>query len=246
MVVHRGPAGVMILLARPGELVTGAEIELAEEEAHHLRVRRVEVGEAVRLVDGAGVAAEATLRTDGKKMLALVGATERQPRGPDVVLGVAAGDKDRFGIVVEKAAELGVTRLVPVTTERSAAVATRIRSAQLPKLQRKALEAIKQSGARWAPVITEPMSLYHFATAPWNGVRWLGDAAGQVPASLGSTESVVVAIGPEGGFTADERTTLLDGGFTPVRLGPEILRFETAAIAAMTAAWLLHQREPHA
>jgi 16S rRNA (uracil1498-N3)-methyltransferase len=236
---------VISLLVRPGELVAGADVELAEEEAHHLRVRRADLGEQVRLVDGAGAVASATLRNEGKRILAQVGAVEQKPRGPDVVLGLAAGDKDRFGIVVEKAAELGVTRLVPVTTERSAAVATRIRSSQLPKLQRKALEAIKQSGAAWAPVIAEPMSLYHFATAPWAGARWMGDAAGKAPAALLATTPVVVAIGPEGGFTSEERTTLRDGGFTPVRLGPEILRFETAAIAAMTAVWLLHQQESH-
>jgi 16S rRNA (uracil1498-N3)-methyltransferase len=157
------------------------------------------------------------------------------------VLGVAAGDKDRFGLVIEKAAELGVTRIVPLTTERSATVATRIRSAQLPKLQRKALEAIKQSGALWAPGVAEPMSLYHFATAPRTGQKWMADAGGSPPPRGGSAEPVTVAIGPEGGFTDEERRTLAESGFTAVRLGPEILRFETAAIAAMTAAWLFHQ-----
>jgi 16S rRNA (uracil1498-N3)-methyltransferase len=236
----------MILLARPGELVAGAEIELAEEEAHHLRVRRIDLTAPVRLVDGAGGAAPATLRASGKRLLAAVGAVEHRPRGPEVVIGVAAGDKERFGLVVEKAAELGVTRVVPLATEHSATVATRIRSSQLTRLQRRALEAIKQSGAFWAPVVAEPLTPYHFATAPWTGARWLGDAAGAAPPLLGPGEAVAVAIGPEGGFTPGERTALMDGGFTAVRLGPEILRFETAAIAAMTAAWLLHQRESHA
>lgn len=245
MVVGRGAAGVITLLARPGQLVEGTDVELAEEEAHHFRVRRAQPGEPLRLADGAGRFAGATLRPEGKRLIASVGAVEWHPAGPDVTLGVAAGDKDRFALIVEKAAELGVTRLVPLTTERSATVATRIRSAQLPKLQRKALEAIKQSGAAWAPVVAEPMSLYHFATAPRSGVRWMGDAAGSPPTMLGRTDPVTVAIGPEGGFTGDERQSLLDGGFAPIRLGPEILRFETAAVAAMTAIWLLHQREPH-
>jgi 16S rRNA (uracil1498-N3)-methyltransferase len=235
----------MILLARPGELVAGTEIELAEEEAHHLRVRRIDLTEPVRLVDGAGGAAAATLRASGKRLLAAVGPVQQHPRAAEVVIGVAAGDKDRFGLVVEKAAELGVARVIPLATEHSATVATRIRSSQLPKLQRRALEAIKQSGAFWAPVVAEPMTPYHFATAPWSGARWLGDAAGAPPRALGPGEAVTVAIGPEGGFTTEERAALREGGFTPARFGPEILRFETAAIAAMTAAWLLHQREPH-
>lgn len=232
---------MIILLAEPGVLVAGAEIELAEEEAHHFRVRRGEVGEVVRLVDGAGRRATARLQAAGKRLVALVDAAEALPRPPEVTIGVAAGDKERFGIVVEKAAELGVTRLVPLTTERSATVATRIRSAQLPRLQRRALEAIKQSGAVWAPVVSEPMSLYHFATARHAGQRWMADAAGAIPPRAGQREPVTVAIGPEGGFTDEERTTLRDGGFTAIRLGPEILRFETAAIAAMTAVWLFHQ-----
>jgi 16S rRNA (uracil1498-N3)-methyltransferase len=244
-VVGRGEEGVISLLARPGELVEGTEIELAEEEAHHLRVRRGTMAELVRLLDGAGVRATASVRIDGKRVLATVGLVEQVSRGPDVTLGVAAGDKDRFALVVEKAAELGVTRLIPLTTERSAAVATRIRSGQLPKLQRRALEAIKQSGAAWAPIVAEPMSLYHFATARYAGRRWLADAQGSVPMALHASEAVTIAIGPEGGFTDDERQTLLDGGFSAVRLGPDILRFETAAIAAMTAAWLLHQQDPH-
>lgn len=243
--VGRGASRVIILLAQPGELVQGGEVELAEEEAHHARVRRAGSDQSVRLVDGAGHAAPATIRFEGKRLMATVGPVEFRDRGPEVIFGVAAGDKDRFGLVVEKAAELGVTRLVPVTTERSATVATRIRSAQLPKLQRKALEAIKQSGAQWVPEVAEPMSLYHFATAPRSGAGWLGDVAGSMPARLGSAQPVTVAIGPEGGFTGEERSTLLDTGFTPVRLGPEILRFETAAIAAMTAVWLLRERESH-
>lgn len=241
MVVGRGSPLMIILLARPGELVEHAEIELAEEEVHHFKVRRADAGQPVRLVDGAGNYALASVRTVGKGLRAQVGEVKSVPRGPECILGVAAGDKDRFGLVIEKAAELGVTRIIPLTTERSATVAPRIRSAQLPKLQRKALEAIKQSGALWAPGVAEPMSVFHFATAPRTGQAWLADAGGSPPPRAGSTEPVTVAIGPEGGFTTQEVRCLRDSGFTPVRLGPEILRFETAAIAAMSAAWLFHQ-----
>jgi 16S rRNA (uracil1498-N3)-methyltransferase len=147
--------------------------------------------------------------------------------------------------MVEKAAELGASRIVPLVTEHSASVATRIHSAQLPKLQRRALEAIKQCGAAWAPELAEPMSLYHFATAPWTGARWLADAAGVVPTALPADGAVTIAIGPEGGFTFEERDTLIDSRFGPVRLGPHILRFETAAIAALATVWQLSSRGKH-
>ncbi len=235
---------MITLLVAPGQLAPGADLALAPEEAHHLRVRRPAPDEVVRLVDGAGLVASATLYPVGKDLRATVGLVESVPRGPAITLGVAAGDKERFGLMVEKATELGASRIVPVVTERSAAVATRIRTAQLPRLQRRALEALKQCGAAWAPEIGEPMSLYHFATAPAPGAKWLADAAGGPPAALGLAEPVTVAIGPEGGYTTEERTTLVDSGFTPVRFGPHILRFETAAIAALAAIWQLYPASP--
>ena len=242
MVVGRHAHGVITLLVATGQLVAGADIELAQDEAHHLRVRRAAMDETVRLVDGAGAVASASLRAAGKEIHAVVAAVELVARGPTITLGVAAGDKERFGFMVEKATELGATRIVPVVTEHSAAVASRIRSAQLPKLQRRALEAIKQCGAAWAPEIAEPMSLFHFATAPWTGARWLADAAGVIPTGLPDDGALTIAVGPEGGFTFEERDTLIDSRFVPVRLGPHILRFETAAIAALAAVWQLYPR----
>jgi 16S rRNA (uracil1498-N3)-methyltransferase len=70
------------------------------------------------------------------------------------------------------------------------------------------------------------------------GTRWVADAEGGGAPPLGPDEPVTVAVGPEGGFTPSERAVLLAAGFLPVRLGPRVLRFETAAVAAATVVHL--------
>jgi RsmE family RNA methyltransferase len=114
---------------------------------------------------------------------------------------VAAGDRDRFGWLVEKSAELGVTHLLPLETERTRGVGTRVRPTHIGKLQRRAFEAIKQSGAAWAPTVSEPMELETFINRERDGVRWLADADGQAPPSVATSEPAWTAVGPEGGFT---------------------------------------------
>jgi 16S rRNA (uracil1498-N3)-methyltransferase len=210
--------------------------DLRDGEAHHLQVRRVEPGQAVELRDGEGLVGRGTLRRTGKVWSVDVDATDRVAPAPALVLAVGAGDRDRFAWVVEKATELGVTAVVPLETDRTAAVATRVRPQHLARLRRHALEAVKQSGAAWATRLEEPRPLEALVARPPDGIRWLADVGGLVaPAALGD-EPLTVVIGPEGGFTADERDRLLAAGFDAIRLGAHTLRFETAAIAAAALA----------
>lgn len=220
---------MITLLAPPGSLVAGAAVDLGREEAHHARVRRARSGDRVRLLDGAGGTGAGTLVDTGK-----VEVTEvvEVPRPVGLALAVGAGDKDRFGWLVEKAAELGVTDLIPLDTEHGRTVAGRVQSRHVDKLQRRALDAIKQSGAAWAPTVHLPHTLAELVARHPTGVRWLAAGSGQVPAALPAAAPVLVAIGPEGGFTPAESLQLEGAGFVPVRLGPEVLRFETAALAA--------------
>jgi 16S rRNA (uracil1498-N3)-methyltransferase len=245
MVVGGGPARMITLLAEPGSLVAGASVMLRQEESHHLRVRRGEPGSPVRLVDGAGAVGIGRVVRQGKHTVAAIERVEQQPRGPAVTLAVGAGDRDRFAVVVEKASEFGVTEVIPLETERTGGVAGRVRPGSAARLERRALEGIKQSGAAWAPRVREPEPLALFAATPPPGARWLGDPAGGAPPALAPGDPITLAVGPEGGFTEAERATLLAAGFHPVRLGPHILRFETAAIAALTMAWQARQRERH-
>jgi len=209
---------------------------LREGEAHHLQVRRVEPGETVELRDGQGLIGSGTLRHTGKTWSVEVGATDRVAPPPPLVLAVGAGDRERFAWLVEKATELGVTAVVPLECERTTGVATGVRPQHLERLRRHALEAVKQSGAAWAPRVEEPARLDALLGRNAGGTRWLADAeGGPAPAVVGDAPLTVV-VGPEGGLTGAERERLLAAGFEPIRLAAHTLRFETAAVAAAAAA----------
>ena len=220
----------MIVLVPRGSARPGLTIPLDEDESHHLRVRRAEAGEAVELRDGAGLAGAGVLEVNGRTWSVTVTAAEQMPPPAGLTLAVGAGDRERFLWLVEKAAELGVSRVVPLETERTAGVATRLRPAHLEKLARRAVEATKQSGAYWSPDIGESEAFTHFVSQARAGALWLADAGGDTPVT--GTGEITVLIGPEGGFTVAERAEAIAAGWTPVSFGPNVLRFETAAIAA--------------
>ena len=234
----RSAAPVITLLAPVGALRAGAEVRLDRAELHHLKVRRG--SDRVRLADGAGTLGWGTLR-DG---VVSVETTEQVPASPALALLVGAGDKDRFVWLVEKAAELGVTEIQPVDTERSLTVATRLRASQTDRLGRRAREAIKQSGAAWAPVVGPPVPLTQ-ALSQTAGMRWLADPQGSAPPAVLDDAPVTVLIGPEGGLTDAERTAALAAGFQPVRLASLTLRFETAAVAAAACVVAARLRGKH-
>ena len=234
--VGGGGAAPVIVLVEQGQCAPGSRIRLIEGESHHLRVRRARLGESVDLRDGAGLVGVGTLTESGRDWEVVVERAERRAAPGALALAVGAGDRDRFAAVVEKAVELGVTAIVPVVTDRVAGVATRLRPAHLEKLGRMALESVKQSGNPWACTMQGAVSLADFLARPETGTRWLADPAGAPPAStLPAFEAVAVLVGPEGGLTASERDASIGAGFRPVALGPHILRFETAALAAAAA-----------
>lgn len=232
----------MIVLLPPGVPADGSVVTLDADESHHLRVRRADEGEAVEIRDGAGLVGSAVLERIGSAYAVRVASARRADPPPPLTLAVGAGDKERFGWLVEKAAELGVTDVVPIETEFTAGVATRIRASHLQKLSRRALEATKQSGAAWAPRLHAPTGLTVFLAEPRAGARWLADAAGAPPVRSG-TEAVTVLVGPEAGFAPAERAAVLAAGWAPVRLGANVLRFETAAVAAAAVAGILNAGE---
>ena len=223
---------MIIVLVEAGVLAPERQVQLDESERHHLRVRRAREGERVQLLDGLGGSAEGTVVGSPSEGLIQITSHQVVPRPVRRGIAVGAGDRDRFGWLAEKAAELGVTDLVPLETERTHNVGTRVRESQVEKLQRRALEAIKQSGAAWAPLVQSPMDLNAFVEREQAGVRWLADFEGASPPSVAGSESAWTAVGPEGGFTDDERARLRDSGWWPVRLAGHVLRFETAAIVA--------------
>ncbi|MGE0555526.1 MAG: 16S rRNA (uracil(1498)-N(3))-methyltransferase [Gemmatimonadales bacterium] len=228
----------MIRLLAPGPLDrAGDPVRLDPAELRHLAVRRVAMDTEVELLDGVGTVVRGTMGPDGA-----VRVLERlsHPRPEPIVLLVGAGDRDRFTWMVEKAQELGVTEIVPVETERSKSVETRLRIGQLDKLRARAREALKQCGAAWALELRDLCPLEQALGAVEADSRWLADPAGGAIAARPAGAAAAVLIGPEGGLTEPERRLALDAGHLPLWLGPNTLRFETAAIAA--AALLVTSR----
>jgi 16S rRNA (uracil1498-N3)-methyltransferase len=225
----------MRVLVERGSWEAGKRVSLDGHERHHLQVRRARDGEKVELLDGAGLHGSGTLVKAGEEWLVEINTAEVQRPPAVLTLAVASGDRDRFSRVVEKSAELGVTRIVPLETRHTAGVATRLKDAHIARLGRSALEATKQCGASWAPVIEHPVPLESFVREPLSGHGWLAHQSGApAPASM-DQRPVTVIVGPEGGLTDDEVAMTVGAGYQPVALGSYTLRFETAALAAAAA-----------
>ena len=233
------------LLAPAGTLAAGSVVALDEDESRHLTVRRAEPGSTVQLLDGAGTRAEGRLSRAGKAWSVEIGEVRREPPPVPVTLAVGGGDRERFGLLVEQAAQLGAASIIPLQTEHTAGVSTRLREEHLDRLRRRGREALKQCGAAWAPEVAELRTLPAFLADPFPGARWLADPEGGQRPPLDALEPLTIAVGPEGGFSPEERQALVGAGFRPVRLGRHLLRFETAALAALTAAWLSREEGSH-
>jgi 16S rRNA (uracil1498-N3)-methyltransferase len=193
-------------------------------------------GQRVRLLDGAGVVALGTAHEDNDGWAVSVESLTAVPLPDELIVAAGAGDRERFSWLVEKATELGATRIIPVETERSVSVAGRVRPEHLERLQRRSLEALKQSGGAWAPRVDPPTSLDDVLEAGRDCTRWLASASDEHVPETFTRGPLAVLVGPEGGLTARERDRALHAGWQPVRLAPAMLRFETAALAALALA----------
>jgi 16S rRNA (uracil1498-N3)-methyltransferase len=235
----------MRVLIPPGGWAAGQRVSLDDNEVHHLRVRRAQDREIVELLDGTGLRGTGRLVQTGKLWAVEIQSTQHEPRPADLTLAVAAGDRDRFSWMVEKAVELGVTRILPLETARSSGVATGIRDSHLRRLRRQALEATKQCGVAWAVQVEEQLSLDDLRGRSLIGPGWLADRSGAPPPTRLGRDAMTVVIGPEGGLTDAERAGLVAAGYLPIVLSPHTLRFETAALAAAALATTARMRESH-
>ena len=239
----RGAAPPAATVVARGPFLAGGVVILNEDEAHHLRVRRVGDGALIRLVDGRGGVATARIALEAQAMVARVIATTLVGAPPVTEVLLGAGDRDRFIGAVEKATELGATRIVPVVSERAAGVATRFQAAHVERAMARAREAVKQCGGTWAPAIGAPVALPEaLRQHPAGLVRLVADHDGGPMPALREGDAVQWAIGPEGGFTDAERNVLHAAGFRPVALARAILRFDTAAVAALTVTGMMRGR----
>ena len=215
-----------------GGWAAGQRISLDDQEVHHLRVRRSKDGDSVEALDGAGLRAQGVLIQSGRAWSVELRSPAHEARPAELTLAVAAGDRERFSWMVEKSVELGVTRILPLVTARSSAVATRVRQNHIARLRRHALEAIKQCGAAWVTQIDEPVSLDDFLGSAINGRGWLGDHSGTLPPERLDGSPITVVIGPEGGLIDNERSRAVAAGYQLTILAGHVLRFETAAVSA--------------
>jgi 16S rRNA (uracil1498-N3)-methyltransferase len=227
-------------------LEAGARVSLTGSAARHVtRVLRLRPGEGLTLFNGGGGEYAATIEAlHGERVAVAVGESRAIERESPLTLTLAQGVSrgERMDLIVQKATELGTSRIVPLLTERS------VVRLSAPQSKRKlehwraiAIAACEQSGRNRLPALSPPLSLSEFVSGAAGTTRLLLSPTGtmsldDVPrAAAGMT----VLIGPEGGLTDDEQQAALRAGFVAVRLGPRVLRTETAAIAALA----LLQRE---
>ena len=215
----------------------GTSAHLEGDEARHLaRVLRAQVGDAVTLFDGRGQAWEARVAGIGRDRVTL-DLGDKLPALPPpavaVTLAVALPKGDRQKWMVEKLTELGASKLVPLVTTRGVAEAT---ESARSRLERGVIEACKQCGRDTLMEIGAASSIAELLTAAPAGTRkLLADPHGRPPEAVlaaGPTATVLVLVGPEGGFTPEEVAAAEAAGCDRVTFGHHILRVETAAIAA--------------
>lgn len=216
--------------------VKGSSFVLEGEQAHHLQnVMRKRVGDSVVLFDGSGCefCAEITTLKKRRVTLRLVSRSEvsrELDRAISIACALPKGNRQKF--LIEKLVEVGVSQFIPILAERSVADCD---DGVRARLTRHVIEACKQCGRNVLMEIAPRHDLKQLCDVEFDSpTRRLvadpsaADCLSQIEPSL----AVAVAIGPEGGFTEEERLQLNDAGWQSVGLGPAILRIETAALAA--------------
>ncbi len=224
-------------------LAAGTRVTLAAGAARHVtRVLRLRVGEALTLFNGSGGEYAGSIeQSQGGRVAVAIGAQRAIERESPLALILAQGVSrgERMDLVVQKATELGVSGLVPVLTERSVVRLTAQQAERrLNHWRAIAVAACEQSGRNRLPAIAAPVPLTDFLRSRTDGMTrlLLSPGASATLADLPRPLSAVtVLIGPEGGLAEAEQEAAVAAGFKPLRLGPRVLRTETAAIAALTA-----------
>ncbi|MCX7426011.1 MAG: RsmE family RNA methyltransferase [Planctomycetia bacterium] len=220
--------------------ISGDTAVLAGPEAHHLtHVKRARPGARVTLFDGSGAEFPAEVRTIGRGevVLSVLGRDEIDRESPiELTLAVSLPKGDRQRWLVEKCTELGVSGIVPLITTRSV-VQPGPQAAK--RLARAVIEASKQCGRNRLLAIRDAQGWADFVASPvacdrFNTLRLVAHpAATTTPMDLlgaGLPDRVLLAVGPEGGFTPEEVELALAAGWRAIDLGPRILRIETAAV----------------
>jgi 16S rRNA (uracil1498-N3)-methyltransferase len=214
-----------------GGLRSGASIELDPAQVNYLgNVLRMGEGAQLLLFDGESGEWLARIAEAVKKRMTLtVEHCTREPEAiPDVWLAFAPVKRAQTDWLVEKATELGVARLIPVMTRRT--VAERVK---LERLEAISIEAAEQCGRTRLPEIAAPITLKDLLDAE-RTIYFADEGGGEPAAAAFRSGPALILVGPEGGFTDEERAAVRAAqNAVPISLGPRILRAETAALAAL-------------
>jgi 16S rRNA (uracil1498-N3)-methyltransferase len=234
----------------PPEHCHGDIIQLPPNEAHHAsRVLRIETGERVAVLDGAGHVIDCEIREVTKRnvILTALKKTYSPPLPCQITLLQAIPKPKAMDYIVQKTTELGAVRIVPLLTDRVIAhVDERSAPDKAAKLQPLAIEAIKQCGSPWLTKIEPPVSLENFLARreqfelplvaslqsgsrnPHEFIQRFRDTHKRLP------KTACLWIGPEGDFTPSEMELILGSGALPISLGSLVLRSDTAAIYGLS------------
>ena len=214
----------------------GESIVIGGEEAHHAaRVKRVQVGDDVEVLNGAGLVLAARLEEtrrqsrggDWEVVLRVLEARRVAPDRPRVEVWSAVPKGDRFEEMIDQLAQVGVAEWCPLHTARGV---TDPREGKLQRASRRAIEASKQSGRAWAMALGDGGDLSRALRGDGASVV-LADASGEAYRRSGA-ESVRVLVGPEGGWDEAEIGRARAAGATVARFGACVMRLETAAVVA--------------
>lgn len=228
------------------ELAAGAELELSAEAANHVRVLRLQPGQAITLFNGQGGEYSATLLTlERRRVWVRIETHHAQdaesPLNITLIQGISKGE--RMDFTVQKAVELGVSTIQPVFTEYTVVqLNSERRSRRQQHWQNIAIAACQQCGRNTIPDILPPLPLQEvWATLPAAQQRLVLDPEGQQRLrDLTVASSIALLVGPEGGLSEAEVSAAETEQFSRLRLGPRLLRTETAGPAAIAALQALH------
>lgn len=233
------------------EQVRNGQAEIQGDDARHLtRVLRVEPGQRYEISDNAHVyLAEVEAARKEHVVFRTLEKLEPAAAAPRIVLCAALIKFDHFEWMIEKATELGVAEIVPVESVRSERGLARAAHKRLERWRRIGLEASQQARRVHLPEIGEPVKFQDALSRAANYRYALDEEPGGaallsvVPGARAADDSIALLVGPEGGWTDQERAELVAAGWTRISLGPLILRAETAAMSALAVvsqAWLLN------
>ena len=227
------------------DLTEGETLQLDEESGHYLRsVLRLKKGHELTVFNGNGHEYAAKVEVASRDgVWLLLGKSQQKNTESSLIthLGLGISRGERMDLAIQKSVELGVSRITPLITERCVVrLDDDKKDTRYQHWVNIVRSACEQSGRNRLPVIDRPCQLQDWIDQP-QGLRMFFDPSGttslnRLPAPGGR---VTLLTGPEGGFAERERDRSIRAGFIPVRLGPRILRTETAVLAALAAVQTL-------